>query len=180
MTGSSERARAERGLDIYRGEIEGDRESIEWPSAKERIRQARLDAGLTEAAVAQVIEATIHYYWDLEHFDDEVFTVPSLRELKALGDVLNVEPRVLLIGPEECNATQILSFRSIREHLADHLARNGITVDQFSDAIGWDMTPLMTDPEVLWTWNVEALYSITKPLGLDWVAALPTLDADDE
>jgi hypothetical protein len=146
----------------------------EWPSAAARILHARLSAGLTHTEVARRLKASVHSYDDLERYDDEAFTVLSLQQLLALGKALNVEPRVLLLGQEASSATSAVTFRDISARLAERIAREGQTVDEFGDRIGWNIEPLLNDPDALWSFDVEALYAICSALELDWVAALPT------
>lgn len=146
-----------------------------WPSVARRIRQARLQLGLTDTDVAGRLTMTIHSYWDLEHHDDEAFTVASLECLTALGHILRVEPRSLLLGSEEKGVTQTITFSDISERLAERLAQEGANVEQLGDTIGWDVRPILANSQALRGYDVEALYNICKALGLDWVAALPSL-----
>jgi hypothetical protein len=55
------------------------------------------------------------------------------------------------------------------------MAREGQTVDEFGDRIGWNVEPVLKDPETLWGFNVEALHAMCSALELDWVAAVPTI-----
>jgi transcriptional regulator with XRE-family HTH domain len=148
---------------------------LSWPPTAERIRQARLDAGLTDTEVARRLNMTLHSYWDLEHHDDEAFKVASLRNLSELGRILNVEPRVLLLGAEAERITQVITFSEIATRLAERVAGEQKTAEQLGDGIGWDVRPVLVDPQAFAGYDVEALFNICKTLGLDWVAALPSL-----
>jgi len=149
--------------------------ATEWPAAAERIRDARLAAGLTESEVAGFLKTTIHSYWDLDHYDDEAFKVASLEQLAALGRILKVEPRRLLLGPETEGVKQTVTFGDIAVRLAERISRGGNDAEECGDSIGWNVTSVLTNPQALAAYDVEALYDICKALGLDWVAALPTL-----
>jgi transcriptional regulator with XRE-family HTH domain len=174
-----EQSRAERAMNVRAG-TNADHpgpEKQQWPSVARRIREARLRTGLTDTEVAQRLNMTIHSYWDLEHHDDEAFTVASLANLTALGQILGVAPRFLLLGSGATEVNQTITFSDIAARLAERIATDVETVEQFGDSIGWDVSALLTDPQALWSYDVEGLYNIAKALGLDWVAALPRISA---
>jgi len=147
----------------------------QWPSTAARIREARVAVGLTDTDVARHLNITISSYNKLERYNDEAFNCLSLKQLLALGKIVNVEPRVLLLGDEAMGITPTITFSDISVRLADRIAREGRTPDEFGDSIGWDITPVLKDSQELWRYDVEALYEISKALGADWVAALPSI-----
>jgi hypothetical protein len=49
------------------------------------------------------------------------------------------------------------------------------SVEEFGQQIEWDISAVLADPAALWEMNVEGLYNICQTLGLDWVAALPSI-----
>jgi transcriptional regulator with XRE-family HTH domain len=147
-------------------------EDDEWPPVAQRIARARELAGLSGVEVAQRLGMTVHAYWDLEHFDDEAFTVVSFATLAALGRLLGVELRMLLLGADGESAPS-LSFSDVSQRLAQRLERDGVTVDHLGDTIGWDIQPLLANSERFWEIDVEELFDIAEVLGFDWVAALP-------
>ena len=53
------------------------------------------------------------------------------------------------------------------------MLESGQSVEQFGDAIGWDVKVLLSQPKALWSFNVEGLYDLCKPIHLGWVKALP-------
>jgi hypothetical protein len=118
---------------------------------------------------------TLASYWDLEHFDDEAFSVISLAHLQALGQMLGVEPRVLLLGVDASDVGSTVSFTEITSRLAECVAHHGCSMEEFGAQIGWDIGPVLADPAALWDFNVEGLYDICQALDLDWVAALPSI-----
>jgi hypothetical protein len=162
---------------VYRQTGNGPAESEpEWPSAAARILHARLSAGLTHREVADRLKTTVHSYNDLERYDDEAFTVLSLEQLLALGKAFGVEPRVLLLGQEAAPATSTITFSDISARLADWMAREGQTVGELGDRIGWNIEPILKDSEALWNFDVEGLYALCTAVDVDWVAALPSID----
>jgi len=125
--------------------------------------------------MARRLKVTVHSYYNLERYDDEAFTVLSLEQLLALGKAVSVEPRVLLLGVVALASTPTVTFKVISARLADRIAREGRTSEEFGDSIGWDVESLLKDPEALWNFDVEALHAICSAAGIDWVAALPTI-----
>jgi len=166
-----ERRRAERALSEYAADTDPDK--IDWPAAAGRIREARLRSGMREADLAHELEITIESYWDLESYDDEIFKCLTLKEVSVLGRALNVTPRVLLLGSDESNDHQRVTFTEIVEALSARLTREKITPERLGELIGWDVQPLQNDPAALWTYPIVALYDICRAVGVDWTAALP-------
>ena len=170
----TERLRAERALQSIAGTE--DRDSVEWPATATRIRDARLKRGLDEADVADQLEMSVESYFDLESYDDEAFTVAALRDLVALGRIVNVEPRVLLLGSEMEDTRRSVTFEEIAEGLRRRLATSGLAAEALSEEVGYDIEPVLTSPDALWDYNVDGLYCVCNTLTLDWVAALPDLE----
>jgi transcriptional regulator with XRE-family HTH domain len=174
MTADSERERAERVMRARAAPAVEDAsiEDDDWPPAAQRIARARERAGLTHGEVAHHIDVNSAWYWDIESFDDEAFTVLSLKQLATLAGVLGVDARALLLG-DDISRARGLAFSDISRRLAERLQRDQVTVDQFGDAVGWDLTAVLADPESLWEFNVEGFFAIAEALEFDWVAALP-------
>lgn len=148
-------------------------QALEWPSVADRIRQARSQSGLTRTEIARRLDMSVNAYYDLELHNDEAFTEVSLRELVALGRILGVHQRVLLLGREGEGIKQTVAFDDVTARLAKKVLESGLTAEQLGDLIGWDTKTLLLDPTSLWDFSVEALYDICKVVELDWVAALP-------
>jgi len=170
-----ERARAERAMEGLASADGDDITSREWPAAAVRIRDARLLVGLSEKEVAHRLGIGLDSYWDLEFHDDEIFTVVSLKTLEQLGRVLQVEPRVLLLGPEAERFQETVTFAEISTRLANQLTERGLTADQLGDIIGWDIVKILRDPNALWDYYVDTLFDISKSLGICWIDAVPML-----
>jgi transcriptional regulator with XRE-family HTH domain len=150
-----------------------DLQERRWPSVANRIREARMRTGLTDTEASARLGMTVDSYDDLELHGDEAFTVASLRDLDALGRILGVKPRVLLLGKGAEGTRQAVTFGELVARLTERISEGGLTAEQLSNAIGWDIKDLLSDPNSLWGFTVEALYDICKTIGCDWVAALP-------
>jgi transcriptional regulator with XRE-family HTH domain len=174
MSGSiTERRLAELAMDGRWSADLPELEARRWPPVASRIHEARLRTGLSDTEVARRLGLTVSSYCDLERHDDEAFEVISLRDLEALGRILRVQPRVLLLGSEAEGLKQSITEGEITERLGQKMLESGQSVEQFGDAIGWNIKELLGDPKTLWSFNVEGLYDLCKPIGVDWVTALP-------
>jgi transcriptional regulator with XRE-family HTH domain len=172
---SGDRKRAELVLENRRLAKESDElEAVDFPPVADRIRDARVQAGLSLDDVARRIGITSESCRDLELYDYEAFTVVSIKELAELGGILGVQPRVLLLGRDGEGGKHTLTCEDVTAHVAKKISQNGLTEDQLSEEIGWDIIPLLRDPLLLLSdYTVEALYDICKIVDCDWVAAIP-------
>jgi transcriptional regulator with XRE-family HTH domain len=180
MVFDKERSLAELALNGRAAADLSDIQRREWPPAANRIREARLRTGLSEMEVARRLSMTVDSYDDIEWHDDEAFTVVSLKDLAELGRILNVHPRVLLFGPEPEGLEQIVTFREITSRLTEGISKGMMSAEQLGELIGWDIKEVLRDPDALWGFTVEGLYEICKAVGLDWVAAIPSLNRPEK
>src|SRR5262245_58150113 len=95
-------------MDEERGQAEAAFEALSlprsenepsWPPVARRIREARERLGLTEPVVAAKIGMALSEYQDVEFHDDEAFTSFSIKDLRALRDVLGLPLTEMLFGP---------------------------------------------------------------------------------
>src|SRR5438132_77637 len=107
----------------------GELKRSEWPAVARRIREGRERAGLSQTEIAQRIGIASDSVRDLESYDDEGYRNVSLRELEALGRMLRVEPRVLLLGSEAADRPNKLTFADISSALSKRLAEQNQTAD---------------------------------------------------
>jgi hypothetical protein len=165
-----DRAKAERAIELY---MSGDSGDLDWPPCSSRIREARLQAGLTSQETADRLRIPLAAYDDLERYDDEAFTAAKLGTLCSLGQLVGVSPAQLLLGDDgECD--RHVSFEEISKALRRHLASQSMTVRQFSDSVGWDVRGLLENPANWRNEPVELLYEVCRRLKVDWVTALET------
>ena len=144
----------------------------EWPDAASRIREARMRAGLSPQDMAERLGMTVSAYLDIEQHRDEVFIVVRLRQLRQMGVLLGVAPVTLLLGSMAESTEPSITFADIAAGLLNRMAHDDITADQLGEMIGCDVTQVINDPEVLWSFDVDGMYTLAKAAGLDWVALL--------
>lgn len=146
---------------------------VEWPPVATRFREARERSNLTQAEVAKHLGySRASEYRDIELFDEEAFDCFSLAELRQLAAIFNTPLETLLFGSDFKGATSGTTPTMIVERLRATAAREGITIDELGDRVGWDLTPIMADPQAIDQFNLSGLSDICAPIGLDWVTAL--------
>ena len=150
-----------------------DYASIEWPQVARRVKEARVRAGMSESEVATRLGMTTSEYWDIEFHDDEAFQVFALAELTQLADILATPLDVMLFGTKVGDSISSTSYAAIAERLAAVIASEKLTVDKLSNRVGWDLAPVLRDPDTLGQFNVVGLRDVCRAIGVDWVSALP-------
>jgi transcriptional regulator with XRE-family HTH domain len=146
-----------------------------WPPTAARIRAARLRAGLSVDDLARYIGVNTDSCHDLEFHDDEVFKTVSLEELGALCRALKIRPASLLLGEDGDRISGSVTFEQISTAVRQRIAEELTTADEWGDAVGWDVGPILSDPAALAQFNVEGVFDICTAVGLDWAAALPKI-----
>ena len=145
---------------------------IVWPPVARRIREARQRLGLTESAVATRLEIEDSEYWDVEFHDDEAFTSFSVEQLTRLAGILGVPLHALLFGAEATASGERASFASITKRLQALAANEGLSIDELSERVGWELEEILATPESLGELNVAGLRDVCMAVGVDWATAL--------
>ena len=143
-------------------------------SPSERIRETRERLGLAPSAVADAAGLNDNWYFDVEHFDHEVTGNISLDQLISIANTLGLTPLGVLEGPEFPSPARRVSLAELAELAEERVTEEGISVDEYSQRVGWDMAPVFADPEHIRTYTVDALRDICREVGVDWHEALPT------
>jgi len=165
---AEERAMAEQALAAYDLETAEERA---FPPVAQRILRAREAAGLSHVDVAARWGEPVSMYWDLEFHDDEAFTVVSVKELQRLAVVLGTSVAALLFGEEPLELSAA-GYSEIVARLRARLAEEKVSVEELSDRVGWELGPLLTDPDALGDLPICAVRSVCQAAGIDWVAPL--------
>ena len=170
MAVTDERARAEAALAALRADR--DVEPDEWPQVAQRVREARERLGLSEADVAARLGMQPSEYWDIEFHNDEAFECFSVEQLRQLATILDAPLEALLFGTQFERPPTWTSSATIAERLQAVAASEGLTIDDLGDRVGWDLGPLMANPEALDEFNLVGLSDVCLAIGVDWVSAL--------
>ncbi|HEU5179878.1 MAG TPA: helix-turn-helix transcriptional regulator [Candidatus Polarisedimenticolia bacterium] len=150
--------------------LEGD--GSDWPPVADRVRQARERVGLSVAEVMDRLGMSGTEYQDVEWHDDEVFTSLSVKEIAALAGILKMTVSEMLFGSRATGLAPPVSYAEIARRLEELARSEKTTLDELGNRIGWDLDPIVRNPEALGDLNIPGLHDICKPLGLDWLSIL--------
>lgn len=140
----------------------------EWPPVASRITHARRVAELTIEDVVRQTEFGKPAYQDLEAYNSEAFTAVSVRTLSRVAGTLGTTVRALLFGSDNDESISLSTVSdTVRCYVGDR------DPDAASDEIGWNLSPLLSDPAALWDYPIMALRDIADALKIDWSKALP-------
>jgi DNA-binding XRE family transcriptional regulator len=107
----------------------------------EKIKTRRKELGLDPLEIAKLMNITDSSYYDIEGYEDEVYDVTNLKELKVLCSVLKLDPIDLLkfdkrlskkVGSEKsretCKSSRIELMKSARKKM-------GLSIRQFGSLV---------------------------------------------
>ena len=139
------------------------------PPAAKRIKEARLKAGLSTENAAKKIGLSIAGYEDLEAYDDEVFTVISLFQLRLLSEMFSIKPMLLVQHSEAQDIEKKISDQELIKMINEKINENAETVEEFSERVGWDVSTAINDSDNIWKdWNLDGLQDICNAVGVNW------------
>lgn len=169
---AEERDLAERALAAA---DRGDGEEPSFPPVAERFERAREAVGLSQADVAERWHQPPSMYWDLEFHDSEAFDVIAVRDLVCLADILRVSVFFLLFGEAPSPPVATVSYSEIVRRLGETMDAKGVSVDEMGEIVGVELREYVQDPNRLAELPIYELRWICQAVGVDWVAALPTV-----
>lgn len=108
------------------------------------------------------------YIFHVEADDDEVRGHVSLRALKSIARTLGTTPLEILEGAGAVNASSPRSSASLAALVKARIDAENLTVDGYGERIGWNVEPILGDPERLWDYPFDMLQALCGELGLDW------------
>ena len=139
----------------------------------ERVRAARERAGLDMGEVASRLGLSFAHLRDLESFEDDVENTISIETLRNLSLALGVTVLFILEGADPDVPAPRISFSEFAARVSEAVRRAGGDVDAWGEDAGWDVRPLLDDPETVWKLDVDALRDIAGAAGVDWHSVLP-------
>ncbi len=131
------------------------------------IREARERLGLDPHSVAVAAGLNDHWYFDVESYDSDVTSNISLSQLGLIARRLSLDPLAIF----EQSPPPVEHQRTLVEllTLADgEMRRRDETVDTFGDTVGWEMAPVLADPDKFRQYTFDALVDLCRVLGVDW------------
>ena len=168
MTFANDYAAAEAAM-AYRGP--GERPP--YPPVADRIRSRREELGLGEPELERRVEDQgQHLCQDLEWFDREAFECASIGDLLALAGALKTSVSALLFGEEPPAALAEVTCSRVADALRERLSGSGLSVEDFSTQVGWNVEPVLNEPRALLVYNLDGLRDICIAVDVDWLAVV--------
>ena len=137
-----------------------------------RIRSHRVRAGKSPGEVARQLGLNEAWYQDLEHDDDALASTLTLFQAMELATALGVRLHDLV--PSDSVPARSIPLVDLPALIDAHVARNGLSVEQFEEAVGWKLREFLRSPLTV---AAEAplvfLQTLTEHLGIDWLAVVP-------
>lgn len=139
----------------------------------ERLIAARERAGLEIRDVAARAGLPFAHYCDLEGFEDDVWDTISIAELQKVARIVGLRSLAILEGDSAPRPSRRITFAAFSAAVAAAVNASGSSVDAWGEEAGWDVAPLLEDPEQIWSLNAEGLRGIAEAAGVDWRSVLP-------
>ena len=136
------------------------------------IRNYRVRAGKSRSEVANQLGINDAWYHDLEHHDDELAFTLTLFQAIELASMLGVGLNDLL--GQEALPEQRISLTALPARIEAHVARNGISIEQFEAQVGWGLRDLLQSPIKAGAESPIIFFqALAKHLGIDWLSLVP-------
>jgi len=104
--------------------------------------------------------------WDIESFEDELTSCYSPCEVRHFCEVLGVRPSELF---EVTTTETAVSASELVDRIHGECRKRSVTLEQFEDAVGWELAGSMEPPErLLEGMSLDGLQWLCRELGIDW------------
>ena len=135
------------------------------------LRSHRIRAGKSQEDIAEELRLNPAWVQDLERRDDELAATLSLFQAMELAAAVGADLRTLFADTTPTGAH--VSIIELPGLVRAHLTREGITVEDFSDELGWDVAPLLEAPlQAATEMPLAFLQEVTARLGVPWLALI--------
>jgi transcriptional regulator with XRE-family HTH domain len=141
------------------------------------IRALRIRAGKTPAEMAQQVGLNEAWYADLEQRDGELASTLSLFQAMELASALGSQLHEIL--GEDVSTVEPIPILALPERINAHLHHQGMSRQEFEDAVDWELEDFMTSPiKVAAELPIAFLQSLAAALDMNWLSLVPDADAD--
>jgi len=138
-------------------------------STAAKFRKFRERAGLSEQEAAREMGVSMSCLWDIESCEGDLSSCYSPEEVGSFCRVLRISANELFGLPKLPPISAEDLVRLIGEQCRDR----GMTLKQFEDAVGWQLSEYMEAPnKLLGGISVDGLQWLCKELGIEWQRAL--------
>jgi transcriptional regulator with XRE-family HTH domain len=138
-----------------------------------RIRELRANIGKSDVEMAQLLGMNIHSYGDLEQHDDELVSTLTLDQALRLASILGVA--LCDLFPVEAEPEVSVSLEQLPQLIESWIKREGISVEEAEDRIGWSLGELLKAPRDEGLRRPLMFYhDLAASVGVDWVSLVPS------
>jgi transcriptional regulator with XRE-family HTH domain len=137
-------------------------------SAGERIRAAREHRGLPSQVVAAAAGIGDDWYRDVENDATEATSNLSLTSFGCIARAVGLSPLEALAGRSARPASVQRSLSDLASLAHARMEGDGLTIEAYSQRVGWDMAPVFADPAHVRRYTADALWDICADVGVDW------------
>jgi transcriptional regulator with XRE-family HTH domain len=141
--------------------------------AAKRVRELRERTGKSADDLARLLGMSPMSYFDIEFHDDELESVPSLRQVRELAMRLGVSAVELVTG-STTDVNERIRWPDLVSRTLDYRRTAGVTENVFEDLVGWKLGDFFASEDaMLDNYTVDFLKELCKKLQISWVHALP-------
>jgi transcriptional regulator with XRE-family HTH domain len=145
-----------------------------------RFQYFRERASLSMAEVAEKMNLGMGFtdmcVWDLEAYDNELFSVYSPLQMLRLTEILGITPRELINFE---NSEPPVTTTELVQLINGECVTRGISLDAFEDVVGWSLNKMMEPSELLLQdMSLEGLTDLCKELRINWVRVINGINRD--
>ena len=137
-----------------------------------QIRNYRVRAGKSASEVASQLGLNESWYYDLEHYDDELATTLTLFQSMELASILGVRLRDLVNTDTWTDPS--ISLTELPPLIEVHVAKVGISIEQFEEQVGWELRELMQSPfKAISESPIIFVQAVAHQLSINWLSLVP-------
>jgi hypothetical protein len=96
-----------------------------------------------------------------------------LETLHRLARTVGLTLREILGEDGSTQPSRTLSFADFARVIQESVRASGGDVDAWGERAGWDVEPLLRDPDEVWNLSADGLRDIANAAGIDWRSVLP-------
>jgi transcriptional regulator with XRE-family HTH domain len=136
------------------------------------IRSYRVRAGKSRSEVALQLGLNDAWYHDLEQNDDELAFTLTLFQAIELASILGVGLHDLM--GQDAPLDQPIPLMDLPARIEAHVARNGISIEQFEEQVGWALRDVLQSPvKAAAESPIVFFQALAKHLGINWLSLIP-------
>lgn len=125
--------------------------------------------------MAQLLGLNDAWYDDLEQHDGELVSTLTLFQAMQLASILGVRLHELL--GEAPVAGERLPLVAVPDCIAAHAAREGISMEQFEEQVGWELREFVDAPlKIAAELPIAFLQAVAAGLGINWLSVVTDQD----